>query len=91
MRNGGKHRTEATEVTEGEIVVGNPRIRSVTRWRLGENHAQRGKHRTEVTEGGWWLVAKNLIGDKVAAGRESCATGKHRTEAAEVTEGDGGW
>ena len=43
-----------------------PGIRSATTWRLGENQAQRGKHRTEVTEvteGGFGLVARNSIGD----------------------------
>jgi hypothetical protein len=45
-------------------------------WRLGENRVQRGKHRTEVTAGGFGLVAGNSIGDNMAAGRESGATGK---------------
>ena len=46
--NRGKHRTEVTEVTEGE-----PEDRGealLTRRLQGENCANRGKHRTEVTE-----------------------------------------
>jgi hypothetical protein len=35
-------------------------------WRLGENQVQRGKHRTEATEGELGLVVKTSIGDSVA-------------------------
>ncbi len=46
--NQGKHRTEVTEVTEGE--TGGGKLGWVSRWLPGENHANQGKHRTEVTE-----------------------------------------
>ena len=56
-----KHRTEVTEVTEGD--GGGGRISIVNTlapvrergkgWSLGENNTQWAKHRTEVTEGDW--------------------------------------
>ena len=45
--NWGKHRTEVTEVTEGEHYGGEA---SVTPWLMGGKRANWGKHRTEVTE-----------------------------------------
>ena len=44
--NWGKHRTEVTEVTEGEHYG----EASVTPWLMGGKRANWGKHRTEVTE-----------------------------------------
>ena len=63
----------------GGIGVGGQEFDRRQSWRLGENRAQRGKHRTEVTEvteGGLGLVARNSIGDNMVFGRESGATGK---------------
>ena len=67
----------------------------MTTWRLGENRAQRGKHRTEVTEvteGGLGLVARNSIGDnhgvwaRIGRNGESIAQRSRRSQ-----RGDLGW
>jgi hypothetical protein len=69
---------------------------SVTRtpWLLGEKQAKResiAQRPQRSQRGGFGLVSRNAIGNTVASGRETSETGKHRTEATEVTEGDLGW
>ena len=68
-----------------------PGIRSATTWCLGgENPAQRGKHRTEVTEvteGGFGLVVRIRSATTWRLGENRAQRGKHRTEVTEVTEG----
>ena len=88
--NRGKHRTEVTEVTEGES--GDRRQKALVNTRLlGENSRIGGKHRTEVTEvtegepeddGERLYWTRRLLGEKRAN------RGKHRTEVTEVTEGE---
>ena len=56
--------------------------------------AQRGKHRTEVTEAtegdlGWWTKCTWV--KIVGSGAGTRQRGKHRTEVTEATEGDLGW
>ena len=69
-RNGGKRRTEATEVTEGGFGMGAQRILSVTPWlpagetsAMGESIAQRPQR---SQRGDLGLVARNSIGDTAA-------------------------
>jgi len=120
----GKHRTEATEVTEGDLVgaqsnsigntvasgrrnkrngeashrghrghrggiwVGSQSNSMVTPWLPGGEISATGKHRTEVTEGGFGLVPRVILSvTPWLPGGEISAMGKHRTEATEVTKG----
>jgi hypothetical protein len=95
----GKHRTEVTEVAEGDrwgLGLGRGRFLWTTGL-LGEKRAVGEEHRTEVTEvtegtGRWWglglgrfLWTTGLLGEKRAD------RGEHRTEVTEVTEGIGRW
>jgi hypothetical protein len=69
----GKHRTEVTEVTEGEPALWT-RGFGGHRWLMGEKHADWGKHRTEVTEvteGGTGVVDERVWWTSVADGRET--------------------
>jgi hypothetical protein len=82
----GKHRTEVTEVAEGDrwgLGLGRGRFLWTTGL-LGEKRADRGEHRTEVTEvtegiGRWWglgLVAEAFLVDKGDSGRGTGESGR---------------
>jgi hypothetical protein len=78
--------------SQREIGVGGGSFCLGHHWPGCENHAPRGKHRTEVTEvteGRSGLVVEASAWDTRWPGCENHALrGKHRTE---VTEGDRGW
>jgi hypothetical protein len=84
--NRGKHRTEVTEVTEGETAC----VRGFRwTWVMGEKHANPGKHRTEVTEateGETALCVRGFRWTTWLMGEKHANPGKHRTEVTEVTE-----
>jgi hypothetical protein len=67
----GKHRTEATEVTEGDGVGARNSYRDSAG--LGARVRRRGKHRTEVTEvtEGDWVGGETPTGTAPALVRES--------------------
>ena len=84
-----EHRTEVTEVTEGEFEVGRRKALWWTGWFPGEKDAHREEHRTEVTEvteGNLRLDGARPLVDGLVSG-EKMQREEHRTEVTEVTEG----
>jgi hypothetical protein len=74
-----KHRTEVTEVTEGERGLGAKRL-TRTRRPAGEYQEKHRTEVTEVTEGGSGLGAKLVAGTWRAAGEETGQRGKAMRE-----------
>jgi hypothetical protein len=66
---GWRHRTEVTEVTEGDRRRGREGF-GWTGWLLGGKRANWGKHRTEATEGDLGWCPENSVGKKPV--KEQC-------------------
>jgi hypothetical protein len=86
---GGKHRTEVTEVTEGDGQW--PGVLWATPADSGRETHARGKasHRGHGGHRGGLASGRVFFGDARGTWGETHARGKHRTEVTEVTEG--GW
>jgi hypothetical protein len=82
----GKHRTEATEVTEGGWVSGQRSSVKVRSFRCENPANRKASHRGHGGHrGGIGFSGQKIFGEVSAFGARTTQMGKHRTEA---TEGD---